>query len=75
MIIAREQAGVMPLPISVDGDGLVMTEWQPTTEELFKLLAGERVRLWIYGTQIQLGRPFTPLRMEVTESATGVPTC
>jgi len=76
VVIAKEQAGVIPLPISVDADGLVMTEWLPTPDELFHLLNGERVRLWLYGTQIQNGRPLTPIRMEVTSTiATGVPQC
>lgn len=60
---AVNQPDYVPLPASVDGDGCVMTEWEPTAIELAALMNGARVRIWLTGTDVQNGRPFTPMRV------------
>ncbi len=63
IIFAKDQPQYMPLPASVDRQGLVMTEWEVTAEELARVLAGGRVRLWIYS----FGHPLQPVQLEVVE--------
>jgi hypothetical protein len=58
---AEHQPEYDPLPASVSADGLVMTEWEPTAEELAALVAGGRVRIWLH----TYGRPLQPLNVEV----------
>jgi len=65
VVFAKNQPEYTPLPASVDGSGCVMTEWEPTEEELACLFVGGRIRLWIHGTGVQKGRPFTPVQLEV----------
>jgi hypothetical protein len=48
VVFAKDQPEYIPLPASVDTQGLVMTEWEPTTEELNRLLQGGRIRLWMH---------------------------
>lgn len=74
IVFARNQPEYQPLPASVDSDGLVMTEWEPSEEELARLLVGGRIRLWIHGTDVEKGRPFTPLQIEVIEPECGFQT-
>lgn len=56
-----------PLPASVDRQSTVMTEWEPTIEELALLLAGGRVRLWLLHTGVAQGRKLTPMSLQVIE--------
>ena len=58
--IAEEQDEYTTLPASVDADGLVMTEWELTEEELMTLTCGGRIRLWIH----TFGNPLQPVRLE-----------
>lgn len=67
MVFAKDQPQYIPLPASVDNEGTVMTEWEPTAEELELLFKGGRVRLWLNHTQVELGRPLTPITLEVVE--------
>lgn len=71
IVFAKDQPQYIPLPASVDSNGLVMTEWELTEEELACLFVGGRIRLWIHGTDVQIGRPFTPLQIEVVEPPCG----
>lgn len=65
VVIAKDQPGYDPLPASVSPDGLVMTEWEPSAEELARLMSGARVRIWAH----TFGQPLQPLNVEVAESA------
>jgi len=58
--IAEEQDEYMTLPASVDAEGLVMTEWQLTEEELTTLMCGGHIRLWVH----TFGNPLQPVRIE-----------
>lgn len=62
VVFAKDQPEYIPLPASIDSSGLVMTEWEPTAEELDKLFTGGRIRLWIH----TFGNPLQPVRIEVT---------
>jgi hypothetical protein len=62
VVIAKDQPEYLPLPASVSPDGVVMTEWEPTAEELARLMNGGRVRLWIYTFR----NPLQPVSVEVT---------
>lgn len=55
------------LPASVDPEGTVMTEWEPSAEDLAALMRGGRVRLWMLYTQVKDKKPMTPLHVEVVE--------
>lgn len=55
------------LPASVDDQGTVMTEWELSAEDLSKLLNGGKLRLWIMYTDVRIGKPFTPVTIEVIE--------
>lgn len=35
--------------VEIDGVPVMISAWQPTPDELHKLLAGESVNLWIWG--------------------------
>ena len=59
--IAKDQPQYEPLVASVSADGLVMTEWEPSAEDLAALLDGGRVRLWIH----TFGLPLQPISLEV----------
>lgn len=66
VIFAENQPEYLPLPAAIDDEGLIVTEWEPTAEELAQLLAGCRVRLWVWTGK----RPLQPLRLEVAERET-----
>jgi hypothetical protein len=63
VVFAEDQPQYRPLIASVGPDGLVMTEWEPSIEDLALLHAGGRVRIWIY----TFGAPLQPLNVEVGE--------
>jgi hypothetical protein len=50
---------------AVDDHGRVTTEWALTPEEIGRLLSGGRVCLRLYGTDVHLGKPLTPVVLEV----------
>ena len=60
---AEDQPEYQALPASVDGEGLVMTEWELTSDELERIVRGGRVRLWVY----TFGRALQPVQLEVAE--------
>ena len=61
---AKNQPQYDPLPAAVDADGVVMTEWEFTAEELAAALAGGRLRLWVW----TFNQPLQPLKIEVVRS-------
>lgn len=65
---AKDQPQYIPLPASVDAHGVVMTEWEPTEEELDRLLSGGRIRLWVH----TFGNPLQPVRVEAIEPECGM---
>jgi len=68
VVLGQGQPQYMPLPASVDEQGTVMTEWEPTTEELERLLLGGRIRLWTH----TFGHPFQPVSIEAIEPECGM---
>lgn len=60
---AEDQPEYNILPGARDAEGTVITEWQPTAEELAALLAGGHVRLTI----MTFNLPLQPVLLEVTE--------
>lgn len=64
-VIGAGQPQYIPLPASVSADGTVMTEWELSAEDLAKVLAGGRVRLWVMCSRVLAGE-FTPIMLEVT---------
>lgn len=57
-----------PLPAAVDAAGVVLTEWEPTADELDRILSGGRVRLWVH----TFGAPIQPVCLEVTAPPGGL---
>ena len=62
VVFAKDQPYDL-LPASVDARGTVMTEWEPTAEELARLMCGGRVRLWVH----TFGHPLQPISIEAIE--------
>lgn len=64
VLFAANQPPYEALPAVLDLQaGTVMTEWEFTAEDLAKVLAGGRVRLWIWTFGIAL----QPVAIEVIE--------
>jgi hypothetical protein len=55
------QPQYFPLPAARSRDGLVLTEWEFTAEELAVILAGGRLRLWTH----TFNAPFQPVSLEI----------
>lgn len=72
IVFALEQPEYDTLPLYVDSEGLVMTEWEPTTEELNRLLSGGRVRIWLHYMEVHKGKAMNPMSVEVTEPLGGM---
>jgi hypothetical protein len=68
IVFAKDQPEYIPLPASVDADGVVMTEWEPTAEELQRLLCGGRIRLFTH----TFGQPLQPMSVEAIEPECGM---
>lgn len=64
VIFAKDQPQFRPLPAVVSVAGTVVTEWEPTSDELERLLTGGRIRLTLIGA-VRDKRPLTPLKLEV----------
>ncbi len=80
VVFAKDQPEYIPLPASVDSNGLVMTEWEPTEEELIHLLSGGRIRLWMHhaigervcpSCGVKAWQPLTPISIEAIEPECG----
>ncbi len=63
IVLAKDQPQYEPLPAAISSDGLVMTEWEFSAEDLATVVAGGRLRLWTY----TYGHPFQPVQLEVVE--------
>ncbi len=81
VVFAKNQPEYIPLPASVDPNGVVMTEWGPTAEELDRLLCGGRIRLWLHraiGVETcprcaaDVPRLLNPMNIEVIEPECGM---
>lgn len=71
VVYAKNQPPYLPLPVSVGHENIV-TEWELSAEELAALLDGGRVRLSIYGLQLDIpGKRMLPLKLEVIEPECG----
>jgi hypothetical protein len=58
---AADQPEYAPLIAAVDKDGLVLTEWEFSAEDLAKILDGGRLRLWL----VTHNKPLQPVALEV----------
>jgi hypothetical protein len=67
VLFAKDQPPYTSLPASVDGEGCVMTEWEPSAEDLAVILNGGRIRIWLQGTGVEMGRPLTPMTVEAVK--------
>ena len=63
VILAATQPEYDALVASVDDQGLTLTEWVPSAEELQRLFCGGHLYLW---TQT-FNAPFQPVSLEVVE--------
>jgi hypothetical protein len=64
VVLGAHQPGYIPLPAVMAPDGLVLTEWEPTAEELAAIIEGGRLRLWVS----TFGRGFPPVALEVVQA-------
>ena len=64
VLFGAGQDDYIPLPASVDYEGTVMTEWVLTPEEAARLVCGGHLRLWLLHTDVQKGRPLTPVKLD-----------
>jgi hypothetical protein len=68
VIFAKDQPEYRNLPATVSPDGIVVTEWEPTADELDALLSGGRVRILLH----TFNHPLQPLRVEIAEPECGL---
>ena len=61
--VAKDQPQYIPLPARVDDEFCVTTEWEPTAEELARLMNGARIRFRF----LTFGLPLHPMIQEVTD--------
>jgi hypothetical protein len=61
IVLGANQPEYAPLPCARSADGLVMTEWEFSAEDLATILAGGRLRLWTH----TFGAPFQPVQLEI----------
>lgn len=74
-VFAKDQPEYMPLPTAIDAEGCVVSEWEPTSEELHWLLCGGRIRLAVYTFDPQIGEPgheLLPVSLDVLPPQAGV---
>ncbi len=57
--IAENQPEYVPLPAYVDKNGLVMTEWEFSDEEIRMIIEGGKLRLWIH----TFNNPLQPVQL------------
>lgn len=70
MTFGEGQEEYQPLPVVIDPIGMVTTEWEPTQDELDRLLCGARVRLSIQTFDPLLGEkghPLSPICLDVLD--------
>lgn len=61
IVLGAGQPEYIPLPALIDAAGTVITEWEPTAEELAILMNGGRIRI----ETLTFGHPFQPVRVGV----------
>jgi len=68
VVFAADQPEYQQLPAAIAPDGIVMTEWEPTAEELDRLFQGGRIRIWIH----TFGAPLQPIMVIAAEPECGM---
>lgn len=74
IVFAKDQPEYNPLPVVVDEEGNVTTEWELTEEEINRLVCGGRVRLCVCTFDPDLGKPghyLQPVSLDVLEPDCG----
>lgn len=73
IVFGEKQPEYISLPAAVSEEGVVMTEWELSAEDLAALVNGGRVRLWIWIHQqncrlcsAPTPRQLQPVALEVT---------
>ncbi len=61
VLFAKDQPEYHPLPAAITPDGVVMTEWEFTAEELHALFTGGKLRVWTY----TCNQPLQPMAFQV----------
>jgi hypothetical protein len=61
VVLAKDQPEYNPLPIMRNAEGVVISEWMPTAEELAGLVAGRPLRLMM----LTFNHPFQPVLLTV----------
>lgn len=62
IVFAKDQPEYRPLPARKTSEGKVITEWQLTDEERWRIAHGENIRL----TMLTFNLPLQPVLLEVT---------
>lgn len=63
IVLAKDSPQYAPLPALVFADGKVCTEWALSEEERQRLIAGERIRLWVW----PCGQACPPVALQITD--------
>lgn len=75
VVWAKDQPQYIPLPTVIDPQGMVISEWEPTAEELYALLNGGRIRLCVHTFDPKLGlepgHHLQPVSLQVLEPECG----
>lgn len=67
VVFAKDQPQYKKLPATISVDGVVITYWEPTAEELQALFIGGQVRIMIH----TFNQPLQPIKVEVVEQECG----
>ena len=68
VVLAKDQPEYAELPAVVYEDGLVMTEWELSADDLNRLCCGGRIRIWLH----TFSQPVQPLSVETIPPACGM---
>lgn len=63
-VFGAGRTDVDALPGAVDDAGLVLSEWEPSAEDLERILSGARIRLFVWTA----GKPLQPVCVDVGEA-------
>lgn len=75
VVWAKDQPEYIPLPTLVTTEGVVISVWEPSVEELNRLLSGGRIRLCVHTFDPRLGEPghnLQPVSLQVLEPECGM---
>lgn len=61
IVLGADQPQYDPLPCARSADGLILTEWEFSAEDLEKIFSGGRLRMWTH----TFGTPFQPVSVEI----------